>query len=70
MGTGTQTQMWTTGVTTIALFVLRTGELKTTHIFFSKNTYELDILITRTVNILTTNELVKLMKLWTNGHRK
>ena len=29
-GTGTQTQMqtWTTGVTTIALLVLRTGELK------------------------------------------
>ena len=35
MGTGTgtqtqtQTQTWTTGVTTIALLVLRTGELKT-----------------------------------------
>ena len=28
-GTGTQTQTWTTGVTTIALLVLRTGELKT-----------------------------------------
>ena len=27
-GTGTQTQTWTTGVTTIALLVLRTGELK------------------------------------------
>ena len=27
-GTGTQTQKWTTGVTTIALLVLRTGELK------------------------------------------
>ena len=26
---GTQTQTWTTGVTTIALLVLRTGELKT-----------------------------------------
>ena len=26
--TGTQTQTWTTGVTTIALLVLRTGELK------------------------------------------
>ena len=29
-GTQTQTQTWTTGVTTIALLVLRTGELKTT----------------------------------------
>ena len=29
MGTQTQTQTWTTGVTTIALLVLRTGELKT-----------------------------------------
>ena len=28
-GTQTQTQTWTTGVTTIALLVLRTGELKT-----------------------------------------
>ena len=38
---------------------------KATHIFFSKNTCELDIVLTRTVNILTTNELVKLMTLWT-----
>ena len=29
--------------------------------FFSKNTCELDNVLTRTVNILTTNELVKLM---------
>ena len=27
--------------------------------FFSKNTCELDIVLTRTVNILTTNKLVK-----------
>ena len=40
---------------------------KATHIFFSKNTCELDILLTRTVNILTTNELVKLTMLWTTG---
>ena len=33
--------------------------------FFSKNTCELDIVLTRTVNILTTNELVKLRMLWT-----
>ena len=31
------------------------------HIFFSKNICELDIVLTRIVNILTTNELVKLM---------
>ena len=35
--------------------------------FFSKNTCELDIVLTRTVNILTTNELVKLTRLWTTG---
>ena len=42
---------------------------KATHIFFSKNTCELDIVLTRTVNILTTNELVKLMTLQTTGPR-
>ena len=36
---------------------------------FSKNTCELDIVLTRTVNILTTNDLVKLMMLWTTGPR-
>ena len=35
--------------------------------FFSKNTSELDIVLTRTVIILTTNELVKLAMLWTTG---
>ena len=35
--------------------------------FFSKNTCELDIVLTRTVNILTTNELIKLTMLWTTG---
>ena len=33
---------------------------KATHIFSAKNTCELDIVLTRTVNILTTDELVKL----------
>ena len=38
------------------------------HIFFSaKNTCELDIELTRTLNILTINELVKLAMLWTTG---
>ena len=35
--------------------------------FFSKNTCELDSVLIRTVKILTTNELVKLMMLWTTG---
>ena len=35
--------------------------------FFSKNTCELNIVLSRTVNILTTNELVKLMMFWTTG---
>ena len=42
---------------------------KATHIFFSKNTCELDIVLTRTVNILTTNDLVKLTMFWTTGPR-
>ena len=38
------------------------------HFFFQqKRTCELDIVLTRTVNILTTNELVKLTMLWTTG---
>ena len=35
--------------------------------FFSKNTCELDVVLTRTVNILTTNKLVMLTILWTTG---
>ena len=35
--------------------------------FFSKNTSELDIVLTRTVNILTTNELVQLTMLYRTG---
>ena len=40
-----------------------------THIFFSAKKCELDIVLTRTVNILTTNELVKLTMLWSTGPR-
>ena len=36
---------------------------KAIHMFFSKNTCELDIVLTRTVNILTTNKLIKLTML-------
>ena len=42
---------------------------KAIHIFFSKNNCELDTVFTRTVNILTTNELVKLTMLCTTGPR-
>ena len=35
--------------------------------FFSKNTCELDIVLTRTVNILNTIELVTLTMFWTSG---
>ena len=37
--------------------------------FFSKNTCDLDIVLTRTVNTLTTNKLVKLTMLWTTVPR-
>ena len=37
---------------------------KATHIVSAKNNCELDIVLTRTVNILTTNELGKLTMLW------
>ena len=40
---------------------------KATHIFLQQNTWELDIVLTRTVNILTSDELVKLTMLWTTG---
>ena len=39
---------------------------KATHSLSAKNTCELDIVLTRTFNILTTNELVKLKMRWTN----
>ena len=37
--------------------------------FFSKNICELDIVLARTVNILTTIKLVELTMLWTTGPR-
>ena len=44
------------------IFAEKIWFVKATHIFFSKNTCELDIVVTRTFNILTTNELFKLWK--------
>ena len=40
---------------------------KITHIFFSKTTCELDIVLIRTITILVTNELVKVTRFWTSG---
>ena len=40
---------------------------KTYSHFFSKNTCEFDIVLTKTSNILTTTELIKLTMLWTTG---
>ena len=37
---------------------------------FNKNTCELDIVLSRTINILTTNKLIKLTMLWTTGPRQ
>ena len=48
------------------LFLLKNVSRSYSH-FFSKNTCELNIVLSRTVNILTTNELIKLMMLWTIG---
>ena len=43
---------------------------KATHISSAKSICELDIVLSRTVNILTSNVLVKLTMLWTTGPRK
>ena len=40
---------------------------KATHIFFSNNTCELDIVLTKTLNIFTTNKLSKLTMLSITG---
>ena len=44
------------------IFLLKKNCKSSTH-FFSKNICEFGIVLTRTVNILTTNELVKLTML-------
>ena len=65
-------KLWSLNMAYTLIFLLKKmwvafALAKATHIFFSKNTCELDILLTRTVNILTTNELIKLTQLWTSG---
>ena len=52
----------------ILIFLLKQCNLhKLLTNFYSKNTCELEIVLTRTVNILTIKELVKVTTLWTIG---
>ena len=65
-------KLWSLNMAYMLIFLLKKmwvafAFAKATHIFFSKNTCELDIVLTRTVNILTTNMHVKLTMLWTSG---
>ena len=61
-------KLWSLYMANTLLFLLKKMWFaKATHIFFSKSTCEYDIVLTRTVNIVTTNELVKLTILWTSG---
>ena len=57
-------KLWSLNMAYTLIFLLKKYD------FFSKNTCELDIALTRTVNILTLNELVKLTTLWTTGPRQ
>ena len=47
----------------LKFYVIPMMDLQAAHIFFQQKICELDILLTRTVNILTTNKLVKLTML-------
>ena len=49
------------------IFAVKNVICKSYSHFFSKYTDELDMVLSRTVNILTINELVKLTMLWTTG---
>ena len=49
------------------VFLLKNVHLQTLLTFFQQNTRELDIVLSRTLNILTINVLVKLTMLWTTG---
>ena len=65
-------KLWSLNMAYMLIFLLKKmwvafAFANATHNFFSKNTCELDIVLTRTIEILTTNELVKLMTLWTTG---
>ena len=66
-------KLWSLNVAYTLIFLLENVSsfciCKSYSYFFSQNTCELDSVHTRTVNILTTNELVKLTMLWTTGPR-
>ena len=51
----------------LTIIIIRLIFAKASHIFFSKTICKLDIVLIRTVNILTTNKLVKLTMLSTTG---
>ena len=67
-------KLWSLNMAYTLIFLLKKiwvafAFAKATHIFFSKNTCKFGIVLTRTVNILTTTKLVKLTSLWTTGPR-
>ena len=57
-------KLWSLNTVYTLIFLLTTGSYL--H-FFSKNTCEFGIVLTRTVNILTMNEFIKLMMHWATG---
>ena len=67
-------KIWSLNMVYIVIFLLKKNVssfciCKSYSHFFSQNTGVLDIVFTRSVNILTTNELVKLTMPWTTGPR-
>ena len=60
-------KLWSLNMAYTLIFLLKKKKCNSYPHFFSKNTCELDIVLTRIVNILTTNELVKLTVFWTTG---
>ena len=66
-------KLWSLNMAYTVIFLLKMwvtfAFAKATHFFFSKNTYGLSSVLTRTVNILTTNDLVKLTMRWATGPR-
>ena len=64
-------KLWSLNMANVNIFAEKCEKLlhlqKLLTFFFSKNTCELDIVLARTVNILTTNELVQLRTLWRIG---
>ena len=60
-------KLWSLKMAYMLIFLLKKCICKSYSYFFSKNTCESDIVLTRTFIILTTNKLVKLTMLWTTG---